>query len=51
MAKENIGNVDADDLLKNASSEIDKYMIEKELKYADDFIFCVALFTCWFVRN
>jgi hypothetical protein len=45
MAKENIGNVDADDLLKNASSEIDKYMIEKELKYADDFIFCVALFT------
>ena len=51
MAKENIGNVDADDLLKNASSEIDKYMIEKELKYADDFNFCVALFTCWFVRN
>jgi hypothetical protein len=37
MAKENIGNVDADDLLKNASSEIEKYMIEKELKYADTF--------------
>ena len=40
---------DVDDLLKNLSSELHKYTIDKELQHTDCFIFCVAPFD--FVRG
>jgi len=30
--------------LKKVPSELDKYVIDKELQHTEDFIFCVALF-------
>jgi hypothetical protein len=38
-------HLDADELLKkNVSSELDKYVINKELQRADDFTVCVLLY-------
>jgi hypothetical protein len=34
---------DADDLLKNVPSELDIYVIDKELQHTDDFTFCLLL--------
>jgi hypothetical protein len=42
---------DATDLLENVPSELDKYVIDKELQHTDDFIFCVALFAFCFVLD
>jgi hypothetical protein len=36
-------------LLKNAPSEFDKYVIDKELQHSDDFTFCATLFDFRFV--
>jgi hypothetical protein len=35
----------------NVSSELDKYVIDKQLQHTDDFIFCLALFTFCFVPD
>jgi hypothetical protein len=35
---------DADNLLQDVLSELDRHVIDKELQYTDDFIFCAALF-------
>jgi hypothetical protein len=40
---------DANDLLKNMSSELDKYVLDKEIQHTDNFIFCVARFAFRFV--
>ena len=42
---------DADNLLKNVPSELDKYDIDMELQHTDDLIFCVALFTFHFLLD
>jgi len=42
---------DAIDLLENVPSELDKYVIDKELQHTDDFIFCVTLFAFCFVLD
>jgi hypothetical protein len=34
-------HMDADDLLKIVSSELDKYVIDKEFQHTNEFIFCV----------
>ena len=44
-------HMDADDLLKKVSSELNKYVIDKELHHTDDLIFCVALFAFRFVLD
>ena len=36
---------DAIGLLKNVSSELDKYVINTELKHINDFFFCLSPFT------
>jgi hypothetical protein len=36
--------MDADDMLKDVRSELDQYVIDENLQYTDDFIFCVTLF-------